>query len=1080
MKIAKLIFVAAALQFFCLTGFSQSTKSISLAGEWSFSLDPKDIGIKENWPAKQLPTTIQLPGTTATNSLGDVPVTADRGQLTPAYRYIGPAWYQRTVDIPTGWSGKQTVLFLERVLIRSTVWIDGKQIGTPIDFLGVPHQHQLGSLTAGKHTITVRVDNRNVLNAGLGSGHHYYDGMQTIWNGLIGRLELIAAPTVSLDLVRLFPSYKNGTVGIETTIFNGTGIVVNRKLRVIIREKASQKQVAQAEYKIQTNAGKSTNRQELKLAKQPLPWDEFQPNLYQVEVTLGTSAQADTYHTEIGFRDLGADEYHLTINERPMFYRNNHDGCIFPLTGYPPTDVESWKHILRIYKSHGLNGIRFHSWTPPDAAFTAADELGIYIQSEHFWNRMDATPEMATFAKQEMRACLDWYGNHPSNCYVLYGNELGGDLKLYGDWLKKDRAYDPRHLYSVAAGRRVNGDDFSEYGAKMNWQAPFTDWDYSGYFKASHLNHLPETTHELGQPVTHPNWQELAKYTGVLKPRNYEKFREAARQAGVEAQSAEFQKASGNINRINYKYDIEALLRTPQSAGYNLLDMHDYPGQGEALVGWLDAFYEEKGFLTAKEFSHYGSATVPLTRLPRFVFTDGETLTVKAELAHYGAAALPKAKLCWILRDDAKNIFASGKLAPVDVPVGSVTRLGEIACPLSSSSPHGMHLVLEFTIVGTPYANSWDLWVFPKADTKPEPKDVFITDDATAAVKALDAGGKVLLLANRLGKGSKHGALACFKPPFWSTNYSFGQQSNVLGAIVRNQHPALALFPTNDVLDWQWQPLCADASEYVEKPDNSWADLPLIINPNGRGFMLDGFPADYRPIVQPVPDFQRPIKIGTIFEVKTQRGGQLMVCGYDINNQLDTRPVARQLRKSLLTYMASERFTPDYAVGNDWILSTFENADKPLVMPTGFEKAYLYIKAGGKHPMGAGNASWNEKCDAVVRTDDKMQYTVNNATVWADEGGTAWAGSKIRIQINVKEAIGGILKVRFHDWNHAGRRGIVRSEDGQQQQLGPHENGLWLEFPLRREDSLDGVIMLEADVTSGPNLMITDIAIVPR
>ena len=1054
--------------------------SLPLAGEWACQLDPQDLGIGENWAGTPLTGKAQLPGTTASNGLGEATKGANRVQLTPTHRYVGPAWYQRTIEIPAAWSGRKVILHLERVLMRSTVWVDGKQVGSPIDFLGVPHEHTLDSLTPGKHTITVRVDNRNVLNAGLGDGHHYYDGMQTLWNGLVGRLALIARPPVSLDLVRLFPSYSNGTVGVQATVCNSTDAPAQLPLQVVIREKESRQVVGQASFAVATTVGKSTTMHELKLAKAPRPWDEFQPNLYAAEVTLGVGDRADTYRADIGFRDLGTDEYHLTINGRPLFYRNNHDGCMFPLTGYPPTDVEAWRRILRIYKAHGLNGIRFHSWTPPEAAFIAADELGIYIQSEHFWNQMDATPEMAAFARQEMRACLDRYGNHPSCCYVLYGNELGGDLSLYGSWIKEDRTYDPRHLYSVAAGRRVDGDDFSEYGAKMNWAAPFTDWDYSACFARWHKNRLPETTHELGQPVTHPDWREIAKYTGVLKPRNYELFRDMARRAGVEDQSAAFQKASGNINRLNYKHDIEGLLRTPQSAGYDLLDMHDYPGQSVALVGWLDAFYESKGFLSAEEFSRYGGATVPLARLPKFVFTDGENLVVKAELAHYGAAPLPRAELRWFLRNDAMKVVASGKLPPMMIPVGAVTKLGEVSSVLKCASSSGEHLVLEFTVAGTEYANSWDLWVFPKPDDQAEPADIVVATEPATAVQALDAGRKVLLLANRLGKGSAPGTYACFKPSFWSTCYGFGQQSRVSGGVVRRDHPALALFPTTDVLDWQWQTLCPDANDYDVKPSNFWRDLPRIADPNGRGFVLHEFPPSYRPIVQPVPDFQQPVKIGTIFELKVKSGGRLLVCGYDIAGQLASRPVARQLRKSLLAYMASARFTPDHTVDNKWIIETFGKTDRPAAMPPGCDNAYLYVKAGGNHPTNDGNVGWETGYDAVARNDDGITYTVQGATVWADEGGTAWAGRALRVQIKVKEAIGGILKVRFHDWNQMDRRGIVRSEDGQRQELGPHENGLWLEFPLRREDSLDGIINLEADVTQGPNLMITDIALVPR
>ena len=154
--------------------------------------------------------------------------------------------------------------------------------------------------------------------------------------------------------------------------------------------------------------------------------------------------------------------------------------------------------------------------------------------------------------------------------------------------------------------------------------------------------------------------------------------------------------------------------------------MHDYPGQGSAPVGWLDAFYEEKGFLTADEFIRFGCATVPLARLPKFVFTDDETLNAKAEVAHYGAEAIINAKLEWTLVDESKEIVSSGKFLPVDLPVGSVTKIGNINCRLKSPTPKGTHLVLEFTISGTTYANKWDIWVFPKPDRQPEPKGTLL------------------------------------------------------------------------------------------------------------------------------------------------------------------------------------------------------------------------------------------------------------------------------------------------------------------------------------------------------------------
>lgn len=1081
-------FYLIVLYFFITCGFSlkaiansnqRNNYTYTLEGEWYCQFDPKDVGINELWfNNSEWENKIQLPGTTSSNRIGEIVDEARIASLTDDYAYLGVVWYQREIEISSNWADRHIIFHIERVIMRSTVWVNGKMTGDPIDFLGVPHRHHIGSLAPGKHVITVRIDNRNVLNASLGKGHHYYEGMQTIWNGMVGDIELIALPQVSMDLVRIFPSYKNSKIDIEITVNNRLPQTTKLPLDYIIREKSSQVIVAQNIINNEFNPGINIIKQEIVLKNKPLPWDEFQPNLYQIDIKLGSGEETDFYETNLGFRDLGSNNFQLTINERPFLYRSNHDGGMFPLTGYPPTDIESWQRILSIYKSHGLNGIRFHSWTPPKAAFEAADELGIYIQSEHFWNRPDATPEMSDFVRQTMMAAIDYYGNHPSNCFVLFGNELGGDLNLYGSWLKEKREYDNRRLYSVAAGRRVKGDDFSNYGVKMNWAAPFTDWDYSTYFHKNYLN-IPEITHELGQPVTHPNWQEIEKYTGVLKPHNYKIFYERARKAGVEHQSAQFQKASGNINRLNYKYDIEALLRTPESAGYSLLDMHDYSGQGAALVGWLDAFYDEKGFLTAEEFSQYGSATVPLARLPKFVFNNGETLVVTAQIAHYSSTNILNAELIWTIRNENLKKIASGSLLPVDVFVGAVTDMGEIKHELKINSVKGEKLNLEFHIAGTDISNNWDIWVFPENEWYSQPDNVIITDNVKEAVKALDNGSRVLLLANYLGK-EEFGRYANFKPSFWSTNYSFGQQSLVSGAVVNNNHPALAQFPTSDVLDWQWQTLSPDYFDYDENPSIAWRDLPRISNPNGRGFLLDGFPADYTPIVQPVPDFQNPAKIGTIFELKTSTNGYLLVCGYDIDNQLDSRPAARQLRKSLLAYMSSDDFSPTYEVSNNWLFSTFEQPVRKLEMPVGYENAYLYIKAGENAPAIDGNYEWNHSMDFFVSTLEGINYSVTGATILVEDGKNAWAGNKIHVSIKADEAISGILKVRFHDWKSTGSTCVVQSEDGQQQTFIVHNDGLWVEFLLRREDSLDGEIILEAELTEGSALNITDVVIIPR
>lgn len=92
--------------------------------------------------------------------------------------------------------------------------------------------------------------------------------------------------------------------------------------------------------------------------------------------------------------------------------------------------------------------------------------------------------------------------------------------------------------------------------------------------------------------------------------------------------------ASGKLQAICYKHEIEKTLRTPDYAGFQLLALNDYSGQGTALVGLLDVFFEEKGYINADEFRRFCSPTVPLARIPKFVYTNDETFHADIEVSH--------------------------------------------------------------------------------------------------------------------------------------------------------------------------------------------------------------------------------------------------------------------------------------------------------------------------------------------------------------------------------------------------------------------------------------------------------------
>jgi hypothetical protein len=163
---------------------------------------------------------------------------------------------------------------------------------------------------------------------------------------------------------------------------------------------------------------------------------------------------------------------------------------------------------------------------------------------------------------------------------------------------------------------------------------------------------------------------------------------------------------------------------------------------------------------------------------------------------------------------------------------------------------------------------------------------------------ALDAGGKVFLMIppNRVKPPAKDPVLLGFSSIFWNTAWTRRQAPTTLGILCDPKHPALAAFPTDFHSNWQWWYLIRRAGAMV----------------------LDDLPAGLRPTVQVIDDWFTARKLGLVFEAKVGRGS-LLVCSMDLKRDLDQDPVARQLRASLLQYMAGPRFRPSVALSPDQV-----------------------------------------------------------------------------------------------------------------------------------------------------------------
>jgi hypothetical protein len=922
-----------------------AAESQSLAGHWRFALDREDVGIAQGWFSRHLDGTVQLPGSLPAQGIGD-DVTVDTKWtggivdrsfftepefaryrepghvkvpfwLQPEKYYAGAAWYQREFHLGNNWTDKRVVLSLERPHWETRVWLDGHLVGTNLS-LSTPHDYNLGLLTAGEHTITIRVDNRLVIDVGQDS-HSVSDHTQGNWNGIVGRIELRATPPVWIEDLQVYPSIARSSVRVQGRIGNYTGQTGQGTLALAGREaNAPRGQSFPAVYPIswQTNGGAFEVAVSITNAQ---AWDEFEPNVYTMEATLENgSGVRDCESVTFGFREFSTEGTQFTVNGRKTFIRGTLECCIFPKTGHPPTDLDSWRRIIRVAKAHGLNNLRFHSWCPPEAAFKAADELGMYLHVEcSSWANASTTigdgKPVDQWIYEEADRILRYYGNHPSFVMMLYGNEPGGKHheEFLSRWVRHYRHADARRLYSAAAGWpqlaenqfHVTPDPrIQSWGGgvktRINALPPETTTDYRAYIAA---RSVPVVSHEIGQWCVYPNFDEMKKYTGYLKPRNFEIFQNTLAEHHMADQARAFLFASGKLQALCYKEDIESALRTPGMGGFQLLDLHDFPGQGTALVGVLDPFWEEKGYVTAAEYHRFCGPTVPLARLSQRVFTVEDEPIVKLEVAHFGSALLRNVwPVCKLMGDDGRT-YQSGHLHARDVELGNGQSLGEFK-PVLKDLPCPARYKFVFGLAGQASGkdsfceNDWDVWVYPAHVIAEVPSGICVVHELNEeALVALQGGEKLLwlILPDRVAPDKKLGKVELgFSSIFWNTAWTRRQAPQTLGILCDPKHPLFSAFPTDAYSNWQWWYLIHRAGAMI----------------------LDDLPPKLRPTVQVIDDWFTARKLALVFEAKVG-SGRLLVCSIDLDKDPQADPVVRQFRASLFQYMASDRFRPQDELG---------------------------------------------------------------------------------------------------------------------------------------------------------------------
>ena len=941
-----------------------AAQTIDLSGQWQFRIDRDGKGESEAWYAATTPfdDTILLPASMPQRLKGDDISVNTRwvgslydssyffnpymkryrnpGKdmklqffLTPDKHYVGKAWYKKTITLPDSADLPMYALYLERPHITTQVWVNGEKVDRMQKSLSVPHVFYLyGMLNPGENTIAICVDNDpETVKVGQDS-HSITDQTQGDWNGIVGKMEL--RPFNALDYVAVYPDIDNRRANVHVEMLDckpGKKATLTLKATAFNTDKTHA--VSSKPVQITLSDDKVVSSDvALDMGDGMLLWDEFHPQLYRLEVCL-TTADGRTYDKEtvFGMRKIEIRDKMFYVNGRQIQLRGTVENCNFPNTGYPPMDVDSWLRVFNRCKAYGLNHVRFHSYCPPEAAFLAADMVGMYIQPEgpswpNHGVKLGRGEPIDTYLMDESLAIVDEYGNHPSFTFFAFGNEPAGNwVKWSTDHVAQMKQHDPRHLYcGFSVGGGWAWQPGSEYAVKAGARG-LNEWSkrapesivnfeknittYNGKDMPNTPITMPFVSHETGQWCAFPNFDEIPKYTGVNKAKNFEIFRDLLRDNGMESRAHDFMMASGKLQAICYKAEIERTMRTPRYAGFQLLALNDYSGQGTALVGLTDVFFDDKGYMTSEEFREFCSPIVPLAKMPKFTYKSDETFVADVELNQFSDAAMKNVNIHWSLTPAPKTqggIMLLNQPAPLaegdfdarDFPVGGNIPIGRISVPLSEVEEASRY-TLSVSIPGTEVRNHWDIWVYPtQLTTKVKyekkswiPKGIYVTDSLDAkAIKTLNKGGKVLICAGGKVTYGKE-VVQQFTPVFWNTSWFKMRPPHTTGILVDNAHPIFDLFPTDYHSDLQW-----------------WE----LVN-RAQVMQFTDFPADFQPLVQSIDTWFVSRKIGMLFEAKVGKG-KLVMTTMDITNNLDKRIVARQMRESILSYMQSDKFAPAWDI----------------------------------------------------------------------------------------------------------------------------------------------------------------------
>lgn len=881
-------------------------------------------------------------------------------RFTRRHTYEGEARISRKITVPDYGTDRLFVLAERARALR--LLVDGEACavfrqGT----LSTPYIFELTGAAPGEHEFTFLSDNSypGMPKAAICYSSAATDETQTNWNGILGECSMYTRPQNFIDSLRVYPravkkeeKNKAGGYVLDVCVELAPGAKkVYKDAKIILQSEAlaagkledTQTLTEIISYSGEGLAEAGTDKEEnpktmeiwfrdLPLRENVKLWDEDEGNLYEMAVTLDNGMSAEDKggstaecRTRFGIRIFGDNgSGRFALNGRTIFLRSEANCAEYPETGHPPMTVSEWKEILQKYRSYGINCVRFHSHCEPEAAFTAADELGMLLQPElSNWNPKDAfaTEESIRYYRTELTAILKTYANHPSFVMLTLGNELqarGEGRDRMQDLVRTAKQLDPTRLYANGSntfygeeGCDPESDFYTSQSCKdvvirgtfsgmrgyINENYPSADHTYDAAMAEIRKSYTkPVFSFEVGQFEVLPDFGELESFQGISDPVNLKLIRKRVEERGLLPVWKKYVEATGELSRLAYREEIEAAMRTRELSGISLLGLQDFPGQGTALVGMMNSHMESKPYPFARpeRFREFFQECRILVKLPHYTYEAGERLIAEVEAANFGKRNI-EGVFCWTLAGK-KSVSENGNCEPAEIKSkNTVIATGEdteitICRPGSYTEVGSLDIPLDFVEKNTALTlkvrigdsiSAYPIWVYRKT-TPVCPENVYETrafDVKTREI--LQNGGRVYLSPDADKESLPNSIKTQFTTDFWSVG-TFADQEGGMGQLIDTEHPIFKEFPTDFHTDWQWWIMATKRAVILPHPMKT-----IITEMDSYAFL--------RPMAQ-------------MIEFRCLKG-KVLLSTMELHKS-QQYPEVRALQASIYTYLSGENFEP--------------------------------------------------------------------------------------------------------------------------------------------------------------------------